>query len=415
MERRIIIIGGGASGMMAAARAGHCGCNVVLLERKERLGNKLRITGKGRCNVTNMLELDRFVENYGKNGKFLYGCLSQFFNTDLVDFFEERGVKMVVERGKRVFPESSNAQDIVDCLVGCLEQSNITVKTDFRVRKILTDQGRAVGVTGYNSETVNGDAVIIATGGKSYPGTGSTGDGYALSHDVGHSIVTPKPGLVPIETEERFVRRLQGISLKNVELSAFSNGKKFHKAFGEMLFTHFGVSGPIVLTMSQLIASEAAKSVVTLSINLKPALSKETLIKRITQEFSEHGRKQYKNVLRHLLPGKAIPLFIELSKIPADKRTCEITREERRLLIELLIDFKLTVRSTRPISEAIVTSGGVTLKEINPKTMESKLMKGLFFAGEVIDVDGNTGGYNLQAAFSTGYVAGESACQHSTT
>jgi predicted Rossmann fold flavoprotein len=414
MKRRIIIIGGGASGIMAAARAGHCGCDVILLERKPHLANKLRITGKGRCNLTNMVELDRFVENYGKNGKFLYGCFSKFFNTDLIDFFEERGVKTVVERGNRVFPKSSSAHDVADCLIDCLKQRSIAVRTDFRVSRILT-RDRVIGVKGYSSETINGDAVIIATGGKSYPGTGSTGDGYVLAAKVGHTIVTLRPGLVPIETEEHFVRKLQGVSLKNVELSAFSNGKRFHKAFGEMLFTHFGVSGPIVLAMSQLIASEAEKKAVTLSINFKPALSKDVLFKRILQEFSEYGKMQYKNVLKHLLPGKAIPLFIELSKIPADKRTCEITREERDLLISLLTDFKLTVKSTRPISEAIVTSGGVALNEISPKTMESKLVKGLFFAGEVIDVDGNTGGYNLQAAFSTGYVAGESACHYSTT
>lgn len=411
-KTKVIVIGGGASGLMAAGRAGDLGCDVILLEKMHRLGMKLRITGKGRCNLTNMEELDECIKNYGTKGKFLYNCLAKFFNTDLIDFFEKRGVDTVIERGKRVFPKTGDADDIVNCLVGYIKKNKVTIKTDFRVGKIITDGPRVVGVEGNNNERIDGNAVIIAAGGKSYPLTGSTGDGYMLAKMLGHEIIKPEPGLVPLEIEEEYIKEMQGLSLKNIELTVFINEKKFNRIFGEMLFTHYGVSGPIILTISKEVISKLKQGTVSLSINFKPALSKDTLDKRILREFNEYGKMKYRNILKHLIPIKAINVFMNLSKIPADKRGCEMNREERRRLITLLSDFKMTVKCPRPIEEAIVTCGGVALDKINPRTMESLLRKGLFFCGEVIDVDGDTGGYNLQAAFSTGYVAGENACRY---
>ena len=411
-KTKVIVIGGGASGLMAAGRAGDLGCNVILLEKMHRLGMKLRITGKGRCNLTNMEELDEFIKNYGTKGKFLYNCLAKFFNTDLIDFFEKRGVDTVIERGKRVFPKTGDADGVVNCLVGYTKKNKVTIKTNFRVSKIITDGPRVVGVEGNNRERIDGNAVIIATGGKSYPLTGSTGDGYMLARMLGHEIIKPVPGLVPLEIKEEYIKEMQGLSLKNIELTVFINEKKIDRIFGEMLFTHYGVSGPIILTISKEVISKLKHGTVSLSINFKPALSKDTLDKRILREFNEYGKMKYRNILKHLIPMKAINVFVMLSKIPEDKRGCEMNREERRRLITLLSDFKMTVKGPRPIEEAIVTCGGVALDEINPKTMESLLRKGLFFCGEVIDIDGDTGGYNLQAAFSTGYVAGENACRY---
>ncbi len=406
---KVLVIGGGASGLMAAGRAGELGCDVILLEKMHRLGMKLRITGKGRCNLTNMEELDEFIKHYGVKGKFLYNCLAKFFNSDLIEFFEKRGVDTVIERGKRVFPKTGDADDIVDCLIDYIKKNKVTIKTDFRVSKIITDGRRVVGVTGNNDERIDGNAVIIAAGGKSYPLTGSTGDGYMLAKMLGHEIIKPEPGLVPLEIEEEYIMEMQGLGLKNIELTVFVNGKKFDQIFGEMLFTHYGVSGPIILTISKEVVSKLKQGTTILSVNFKPALSKDSLDKRILREFNEYGQMKYKNILKHLIPSKAIDVFMKLSKIPADKRGCEMKREERSRLIKLLSDFRMTVKGPRPIEEAIVTCGGVALDEINPKTMESLLRKGLFFCGEVIDIDGDTGGYNLQAAFSTGYVAGENA------
>lgn len=406
--RRIIVVGGGASGMMAASRAAECGGQVILLERTARLGNKLNITGKGRCNITNMAELDEFIRSYGKNGRFLYGCFAKFFNSDLIEFFEKRGVATVVERGNRVFPKSNEAGEITRCLINYLKGNKVSIKTDFRVSKVVIDGNRARGVKG-KDETINCDVVIIATGGMSYPRTGSSGDGYKLAVELGHRIIPPTPGLVPLEIEESYVKEMAGLSLKNVRVTGFLNGKSFQEMFGEMLFTHFGLSGPVILTMSQIIVQKLKEGKVTLSINFKPALTEEMLEKRILREFSEYGKMKFKNILKHLLPNKAIPVFMKILRIAEDKRCSEIDKAERQRLIELLSDFKMTVKRPRPIEEAIVTSGGVALDEINPKTMESKKIKGLYFCGEVIDVDGNTGGYNLQEAFSTGYVAGESA------
>ncbi|MBU2600210.1 NAD(P)/FAD-dependent oxidoreductase [bacterium] len=408
--RRIIVVGGGASGMMAAGRAAECGSQVTLLEKTPSLGNKLKITGKGRCNITNMAELDEFIQNYGRNGRFLYGCFARFFNHDLIEFFESRGVATVVERGKRVFPKSNEAGDVVKCLINYLKNNQVSIKTNFRVSKVMLDGNKVVGVKG-KDEIVGCEAVIIATGGMSYPRTGSTGNGYKLAEELGHKIIPLTPGLVPLEIEESYVKELAGLSLKNVEVSGFLNGKEFVKMFGEMLFTHFGLSGPIILTLSHNIVQRLKLGKVTLSINFKPALTKEILEKRVLRELTEYGKMKFKNILKHLLPNKAIPVFIKLLRIADDKKCGEIDKGERQRLIELLSDFKMQVKGPRSIEEAIITRGGVALNEINPKTMESKKIKGLYFCGEVIDIDGGTGGYNLQSAFSSGYVAGESAAK----
>ncbi|UCD06550.1 MAG: NAD(P)/FAD-dependent oxidoreductase [candidate division WOR-3 bacterium] len=406
---RIVVIGGGPAGMMAAGRAAEKGCEVILLEKMHRLGSKLAITGKGRCNLTNMGGIDSFIEHYGKNGNFLRNCFARFFNQDLIDFFETRGVRTVLERGQRVFPRSGNAEDIVECLAAFLRKNEVEIRMEFTVDAILTDVNRINGVRGSGVD-ISCDAVIIATGGRSYPMTGSTGDGYRFAMDLGHRVRKPEPALVPIEVEEDFIRKMQGLSLKNVEVSAYARGRRFTTLFGEMLFTHFGVSGPIILTMSRQIVQEIQKHKVTLSINFKPALTDEQLERRLLREFDHHGKMKCRSVMKHLLPVTTIDIFLTRAGIPADRHVSEINREERQRILHYLRDFRLTVKGPRPISEAIITDGGVALDEIDPYTMQSRLVSGLFFCGEVIDVAGDTGGYNLQAAFSTGHLAGESAC-----
>jgi predicted Rossmann fold flavoprotein len=406
---RIVVIGGGPAGMMSAGRAAEMGCEVMLLEKMNRLGKKLAITGKARCNLTNMGDIDSFIEHYGKNGDFLRNCFARFFNQDLIDFFETRGVGTLVERGKRVFPRSGNAEDIVECLAAFLGKNEVDIRMEFTVDAIVAEDNRITGVSG-NGVDIPCNTVVLATGGRSYPMTGSTGDGYRFAMDLGHRVRKPEPALVPIEVEEDFVRKMQGLSLKNVEVSAYAGGKRFASLFGEMLFTHFGVSGPIILTMSRQIVKEIQKHKVILSINFKPALTAVQLEKRLLREFDRHGKMRFKSVLKHLLPVRAMDVFLTRAGIPAEKCASEINREERQRLIHYLRDFRLTVRGSRPISEAIITDGGVALDEIDPYTMQSRLISGLFFCGEVIDVAGDTGGYNLQAAFSTGHLAGESAC-----
>ena len=396
--------------MMAAGRAAEESCRTLLLERMQRLGSKLSITGKGRCNITNMEEMESFLGHYGENGRFLRNCLARFFSQDLIHFFQTRGVSTVIERGKRVFPGSSDAEEIVGCLHSFLQSNGVEIKTEFRVDAILAEHGHVTSIQG-NGEEISCEAVIVATGGLSYPLTGSTGDGYRFAQDLGHRVRKPEPGLVPIEIEEDFVKRMKGLSLKNVELSAFADGKKFACLFGEMLFTHFGISGPIVLTMSHEIVKRVRRSRVTVSINFKPALPKDTVEKRLLREFDQHGRMKCRNVLKHLLPAAAVDMFMARSGIPGGKQVSEISRDERQRILQLLTDFRMTVKGPRPINEAIITEGGIALDEIDPYTMQSKLVKGLFFCGEVIDIAGDTGGYNLQAAFSTGYMAGVSACE----
>ncbi len=407
-DRQIIIVGGGASGMMAAGRAAQCGADVLLLEKTPRLGNKLRLTGKGRCNVTNEAELSEFVAHFGETGRFLYSAFSRFFVQDLISFLNQRGVPTVLERGGRVFPVSDDARQVVAALQGYLKGNNVQIRGKSRVEHLLVEEGRICGVQ-VGGHTIRGASVIVATGGASYPRTGSSGDGYRLAAEVGHHIVPIRPALIPLVTKERWVCALKGLTLRNVQVTLLLNDQPIGQEFGEMLFTHFGVSGPVVLGLSRRAVDALAKGRVSLSVNLKQALTSEELDKRLQRELRNHGRRQLRNILAELLPHKMINVFVALLDIAADKLGHQITAAERKRMVALLRDLRMTVTGSRPISEAIVTAGGVDTSEVNPRTMESRVIKGLFFCGEVIDVDADTGGYNLQAAFSTGYLAGESA------
>ncbi len=395
--------------MIAAGCAAENGAGVLLLERNKHLGKKLRITGKGRCNLTNTCEISEFVEGYGKNGKFLYRAFTEFSNHDLVRFFNEQGVDTKEERGGRIFPVSDKAVDVVKALERYLNKHNVSIKLNSRVVRIVIDpESNAVtGVALKNSdETIESSKIILATGGLSYPGTGSTGDGYAMAKRLGHSVVPLQPALVPFETVEEYPKDLQGLSLDNVEVTVLSDGEKIAAEFGDMLFTHFGVSGPIILRLSgRIVECLDNKELVTLSINFKPALDAIKITNRFLREFSSSGKKSLKTMIKGMLPKALVPVFIEVSKIPADKRCNQITGDERKTLVDLMMDFRVTVKRARSYAEAIVTRGGIDLKEIDPRTMESKKVKGLYFCGEIIDIDGITGGYNLQAAFSTGYLA----------
>ncbi len=412
---RVIIIGAGAAGLMAAVSAANNGAEVLLLEKMSSPGRKILITGKGRCNFTNRCELADFPKYFPNNSAFLYSALRAFDNQDLIDFFAARGVPSKVERGGRLFPVSDKASDIVGALEKAVRQAGVRIKTNCAVQSIRTEGNRATGVV-CGMEFFPADAVILATGGLSYPGTGSTGDGYRMAKELGHSVTPLAPALVPLETVESWVKELQGLALKNVEAVIRVNGRKVHSEFGEMMFTHFGISGPIVLSLSQAV-SKALKQTpipeIVAEINLKPALTPEILDKRLQRDFSAFVRKQFKNALGELLPTKLIPVIIRLSGIQPEKHVHQITREERRHLVELLQNLRITIRGTRPVVEAVVTAGGVNVKEIMPKTMGSRLVSGLFFAGEIIDVDGYTGGFNLQAAFSTGFIAGCAAASFS--
>lgn len=410
--KKVIVIGGGPAGMMAAATAAENGAEVTLLEKKEQVGKKLKITGKGRCNITSAEE-ENFIAGYAQNGRFLYSALNEFSNFDLIRFFNRRGLKTKVERGKRVFPESDNAEDVVKILFENMKRAGVKICTNVAVQRIKPLDNKTFAVIADGDEFL-ADAVIIATGGMSYPGTGSTGDGYKWAEELGHTIVELRPGLVPLVAQEGWVKELQGLSLKNVKAVAYqADGKKIAEDFGEMLFTHFGVSGPIILTLSRKIADYLSKKQghVNLEIDFKPALNEEQLEKRILRDFEKYSRKIFKNALDDLLPQKLIPVVVTLSEINPDKPVHQITKEERRNILSLLKRFSVTITGTRSIKEAIVTAGGVNVKEIDPKTMQSKLVKGLFFAGEILDIDGYTGGFNLQAAFSTGFVAGKYAAK----
>lgn len=409
---KVIVIGAGPSGMMAAIAAAEQGAQVMLLEKNDRIGKKLMITGKGRCNVTSNKEVPEIISQFGHNGKFLYTALARYSNRNLMDFFENEGVPLKVERGERVFPESDQARDIVNALRRRMEKLGVDVWLNAPVKEVLSENGRARGVMLPNRRVLEADAVIVATGGLSYPGTGSTGDGYHFAVKNGHSIVTPRASLIPLVCEEEWLKQLQGLSLKNVTLKITDeNGKKIAEEFGEMLFTHFGISGPIVLSESFKVVDYWQKKHEPLQayIDFKPALSREKLDARILREIEEQNKKQLKNSLHALMPTKLIPVFLQLTGINGDKEMHQITREERAKMVDILKDFRFTVTGARPVEEAIVTAGGVSIKEIAPKTMESKLVKGLYFTGEVLDIDAQTGGFNLQAAFSTGYLAGQAA------
>ncbi|PWL70616.1 MAG: aminoacetone oxidase family FAD-binding enzyme [Clostridiales bacterium] len=407
MKADVIVVGGGPAGMMAAGVAARSGLRVLLLEKNPRLGRKLMITGKGRCNVTNNCDVQDFLNHVPTNPRFLQSAIHRFTPQDAMAFFEELGVPLKTERGSRVFPVSDKAVDIVDAMVKFVRESGVNVQYETPVKALSCQDGAIAGVTLESGEMLEADAVVLATGGKSYPRTGSTGDGYHLAEQVGHTILPPRPSLIPIETQEDWCQRVQGLSLKNVTLSAVDaeSGKIRYSELGEMLFTHFGVSGPLVLSLSAHLG-DLSKRQYRLLIDLKPALDIQALDARLLRDFSELQNKDFGNSLEKLLPRKLIPIVISMSGIPSITKVNQITREQRRRLCELLKAVPLTVWRFRPIDEAVVTSGGVKVGEINPKTMESKLVKGLFFAGELIDVDAYTGGYNLQIAYSTGYAAG---------
>ncbi|MCM1047461.1 MAG: NAD(P)/FAD-dependent oxidoreductase [Clostridiales bacterium] len=439
---RVIVVGGGAAGMIAAISAAMQGHDVLLLEQNEKLGKKLFITGKGRCNVTNACEADKFFENVVTNPKFLYSAFYGFDNMSLMSMLEEAGCRLKIERGERVFPVSDHSSDVIAALSRILKKNGVEVRLNTKVISLLTEEnaqdsvkrvcgvildrsvkadGKKAGLKKANSEKVNSnkadseeadiekaDAVIIATGGLSYSSTGSTGDGLRIAQALGHKIKDCVPSLVPLTVSEDWCMRLQGLSLKNVNLLMRDGNKEVYNGFGEMLFTHFGVSGPLVLSASSLYNRCKNKDNVTCELDLKPALSEEQLEMRLLRDFEENQNKQFKNALGGLLPAKLIPIIIELSNIMPDKKVNEITREERKGLVNLLKHLVFHVSGVRGFDEAVITQGGINVKEINPSTMESKLVKNLYFAGEILDVDALTGGFNLQIAWSTGHLAGKS-------
>lgn len=412
---RVVVIGGGPAGMMSAIASAEQGNQVILIEKMSSLGRKLLITGKGRCNITSSLDMDDFIKNTPGNGRFLYSCYQEFTNQDILEFLKKQGVEVKEERGNRIFPVTDKSLDVLRAFTKRLKELNVKIEYNTKVEKILIEENKVIGVKA-NNKTIHADKVILATGGKSYPLTGSTGDGYKLASDVGHTITSIKPSLVPLETyNKKICQDMQGLSLRNVkiQLKDVEKDKIIYEEQGEMIFTHFGVSGPTILSSSahlvryKNIEEKFANKKIVLTIDFKPALSEEKLDARVVRDFDKQKNKQYKNSLDELLPQKLIPIIVERSNINTNKKVNEITKEERKALIKLLKDFELEIKQFRPIDEAIITSGGVSIKEINPKTMESKLINGLYFAGEIIDVDSYTGGFNLQIAYSTGYVAGK--------
>ena len=403
---RVIVIGGGPAGIMAAGMAAKNGAQVTLLEKNERLGKKLLISGKGRCNITNDTDIEGLIENTPGNGNFLYSAFYTFSNQDLINYFEDMGLQTKVERGGRVFPVSDSSKDVVQVLQSFLNKQKVNIRLGCPVAEIITTDNIVTGVRCRDGSTIEGNSVILAVGGMSYPGTGSTGDGYDMAKRLGHTVTPLNPSLVPLTTKEEWVKRLQGLSLKNIKVSFKNNkNKEIYNDFGEMLFTHFGVSGPVILSASRHLLDYGFNDI-KMTIDLKPALSYEKLDERIQRDFDKFSRKQLKNSLDELLPQKMIPIVIELSGIHPEKAVNQITKEERKKLVSLLKGMDISITGARPIKEAIVTAGGVKISEINPSTMESKIVKGLYFAGEIIDVDAYTGGFNLTIAFSTGYLAG---------
>lgn len=401
--------------MIAAATASENGNEVTILEKMENIGKKLLITGKGRCNITNSADMEEFMKNIPENSKFLYSSFNKYTNQDIVNFLKKQGVETKVERGGRIFPVSDKAQDVLEAFKRRLKELKVQIRTNFEVAKILTEDGNVTGIEGKNGEKILADKVILATGGKSYPVTGSTGDGYRMAKMLGHTVTELKPSLVPVTTSGNsrvLCQQMQGLSLKNVAIKIKNENKIIYEDFGEMLFTHYGVSGPVILSASAILIrykniDELLKeNKIKLYIDLKPALDEEKLDNRILRDFEELKNKQFKNSLDKLLPRKMIEPIITLIGISPEKRINEITKEERRKIVKVLKNFELTLNGFRSIEEAIVTKGGISIKEINPKTMESKIINGLYFAGEIIDLDAFTGGFNLQIAWSTGYSAG---------
>ncbi len=405
MNYDLIVIGAGAAGCMAAGFAAENGLNVLLLDKNERVGRKVMITGKGRCNVTNNCDERDFLSNVRTNPRFLYSALYAFSPADTMEFFENLGVPLKTERGNRVFPVSDKAVDVVDALNKFLKQNNVTRECK-TVEALLIENGELKGVKTADGERIEANRVVIATGGKSYPLTGSDGSGYTLAKQAGHTIVTPQPSLIPIITKEDYPKEMQGLSLKNVTLTLKENGKTLFGEIGEMLFTHFGVSGPLVLSASCHMNIDKLESY-SLSIDLKPALTFEQLDERVLRDFDKYKNRDFFNSLSDLLPRKMISVIVKLSGIEGERKVHQITKQERQTLVSLIKNLPLTPKAFRPIEEAIITSGGVKVTEVDPKNMSSKILNGLYFAGEVLDVDAYTGGYNLQIAFSTGALVGK--------
>lgn len=409
---RVVVIGGGPAGMMAAITSAEQRNEVIIVEKNKSLGKKLLITGKGRCNITSSLEMSEFIKNTPGNGRFLYSAFENYTNQDIIAFLAKQGLKVKEERGNRIFPVTDRSLDVLNCFKNKLDELKVKIMYNSKVEEIIVENNEIIGVK-TNKEIIKAEKVILATGGESYSSTGSTGDGYKLAMKLGHTVTTIKPSLVPLVTYEKNIcQNMQGLSLRNVKISIKEENKTIYEDFGEMLFTHFGVSGPTILSGSahlvryknieQLLKDKKIK----LHIDLKPALTPEKLDERILRDFDQLKNKQFKNSLDKLLPQKMINTIIEISGINPEKKVNEITKQERRNLVNLFKKFELTIKDFRPIEEAIITSGGINIKEVNPKTMESKIIKGLYFAGEILDVDSYTGGFNLQIAYSTGYTAG---------
>lgn len=399
--------------MMAAIKAKEEKNDVMLIEKMNSLGKKLLITGKGRCNITSSISIDEFINNIPGNGKFLHSALKKFTNIDIIKFLNDGGIQTKVERGNRIFPVTDKSADVLNVFINKLNNLNVKIIKNLKVDKIIAHNNKVIGIKTDDDRIIKADKVILATGGNSYKLTGSTGDGYKMAKELGHTIIDIKPSLVPLNIYESDIcKQMQGLSLKNVKIVVVDNKKVIYEDFGEMLFTHFGVSGPTILSSSaHLLRYKDVDDLmkngnIVLDIDLKPALTTEKLDERILRDFSEEKNKEFKNSLDKLLPKKMIPVIIELSGINPDKKVNEITKKERQKLVEILKKLEIKIDGFRPIEEAIITSGGIHIKEINPKTMESKLIKGLYFAGEIIDVDAYTGGFNLQIAYSTGYTAG---------
>ena len=407
----VIVIGGGPAGMMAAISAAECGARVSLLEKNEKLGKKLFITGKGRCNLTNAADIEEFFRAVISNPKFLYSACYSFTNEQTIAFFESLGLKTKVERGGRVFPQSDHSSDVISALSRELSRRKADVLLHTEVKELIIEEGRAAGVLLSSGKKLYADAVIVASGGISYPSTGSTGDGNRFAESCGHRVTELSPALVPMEVKEWYAKELMGLSLRNIQIRITEGKKKLYEEFGEMLFTHYGVTGPVILSASSVVGNRLKQKELTLHIDLKPALSEEQLDKRVLREFEANHNRQFKNAVDSLFPAKLKPVMVELSEIPEDKKVHEITKEERLRFVRLIKDFTMTLTNLRGYNEAIITKGGVSVKEVDPGTMESKKVSGLYFAREVLDLDAVTGGYNLQIAWSTGYLAGISAAE----
>ena len=407
--KKVIVIGGGPAGLMAAGQAAYFGVNTTVLEKMNRVGIKLGITGKGRCNLTNIADLPDFITHFGMNGRFLRQSFTRFFNKDLMDFFIDQGVDLITERGGRVFPKSGKAGDILRALKAWTEDRGIEIRYNSPVSKIITKNGKVLAVE-VKGKVILCDVLILAAGGASYPATGSNGDGYSLAESIGHSVVPVRPDLVPLETFEHYNGKLDKLNLRNINVKMYVDGKKKREEFGEIVFTKFGISGPVILSVSGAAVDSLRRGEkVSLSIDLKPALDNKKLDARMLRDISVKGRENVGSLLKGLLPYQMVSVCLECTGIPAGRRVCDISAGERKLIRNWLKDFKLDVKGYRPFSEAIITAGGIDTRELNPRTMESRIVKGLYFAGEVLDLQADTGGFNLQAAFSTGWIAGQSA------